>query len=420
MDTIEIFKSFSFTPRCSFDALKMMDFIVKFALSVGYEAKIDKANNIICRKKEPLLCLQSHYDMVCLADAPNVEIYEKDGWLMAKNSTLGADNGIGVALMLYMMSKFDDIECLFTSDEEVGLIGANNLEHKITSPYLLNLDSEEEGAIFIGCAGGVDITGEINTSKKPPKNDFTAYEINIKDLQGGHSGVDIDKNIPNAIKVLADELTKSECELISIDGGERINSIPKSAFAKVYAPSGFSVKNNDFSIQKIEQKSDILAYSDNILQMLKNFTQGVRSFDEKLKIPSKSINLSTIKTTADKVKVEFFARAMDEKSLENLRDETEEFLKSFGFNVKAEGFSAPWRPNITPFARKLQSIAGRFFKNVKFKAIHAGLECGIFENKQNSLQVASIGVNINFPHSLREKCEIASIKKLEIVLEELI
>ncbi|MDR1007401.1 MAG: M20/M25/M40 family metallo-hydrolase [Campylobacteraceae bacterium] len=419
MDTIEIFKSFSSTPRCSFDALKMRDFIVKSVLPLGYEVNIDKANNIICRKKKPLLCLQSHYDMVCLADAPNVEIYEKDGFLMAKNSTLGADNGIGVALMLYMMSKFDNIECLFTSDEEVGLIGANNFEYKITAPYLLNLDSEEEGAIFVGCAGGVDIIGEIDALKKPYRNRYKTYDICIKDLQGGHSGIDIDKNIPNAIKVLAEELIKSKCELISIDGGERINSIPKSAFAKVYAPNGFTSKNIDLSIKEIENDGNVLTHSDNIIQMLQNFVQGVRSFDEKLKIPSQSINLSTVKTDADKVKVEFFARAMDKKSLESLSDETEKFLKSFGFRVKTEGFSAPWKPNITPFAKKLQAVMGRFFENVNFKAIHAGLECGIFENKQKSLQVVSIGANINFPHSLRENCEIASVKKLETIVTEL-
>jgi dipeptidase D len=416
MDTIEIFKSFSFIPRCSFDALKMRDFIVNFALSVGYEAKIDKAGNIICRKKEPLICLQSHYDMVCLGDAPNVEIYECDGWMRAKNSTLGADNGVGVALMLYMMSRFDDIECLFTSDEEVGLIGANNLEHKITAPYLLNLDSEEEGAIFIGCAGGVDIIGEIDAQKKPPTKGFKAYEIGIKDLQGGHSGVDIDKNIPNAIKVLADEL--AGCELISINGGERMNSIPKSAFAKVRAPSDFTLKNRALSIKEIKENGDVLAHSESIIQMLQNFNQGVRSFNDELKIPNSSINLSTIKTRNDKITVEFFARSMDKKSLESLRDETEEFLKSFGFVVKTEGFSAPWKPNITPFALKLQAIAGRFFENVEFKAMHAGLECGILE--QNSLQIASIGPNINFPHSLRETCETASVKTLELIVAELI
>ncbi|MDR1976336.1 MAG: M20/M25/M40 family metallo-hydrolase, partial [Campylobacteraceae bacterium] len=169
METIEIFKSFAKVPRCSFDALKMRDFIASFAAECGYTVKIDRADNILCVKQKPLVCLQSHYDMVCLADAPNVECYEEDGFLKARNSTLGADNGIGVALMLGMMRKFDDIECLFTSDEEVGLNGANNLEHQISAPYLLNLDSEEEGAIFIGCAGGVSVIGEISAQKVPPR-----------------------------------------------------------------------------------------------------------------------------------------------------------------------------------------------------------------------------------------------------------
>jgi dipeptidase D len=399
----------------------MRDFIIEFAISVGYEAKVDKADNILCVKQKPLVCLQSHYDMVCLGSAPNVEIYEKDGWIRAKNSTLGADNGMGVALMMSMMERYENIECLFTSDEEVGLIGANNLEHNITAPYLLNLDSEEEGAIFIGCAGGVDVTGKITAQKKLAKEDFRAYEISIKDLQGGHSGVDIDKNIPNAIKILANEFMDNDCELVSIEGGERINSIPKSASAIIYAPKNFTLKNKLLDIKEIKDGSrDVLTHSSDILRMIQNFAQGVRSFNDELKIPNESINLSTIKTDDSEITVEFFARAMEKKALENLMESTSDFLKSFGFDVKTEGFSAPWKPNITPFAKKLQKVAQKFFKNVEFKAIHAGLECGIFENINPDIQVASIGPNIKFPHSFGECCEIASVERLEIMLKELI
>jgi dipeptidase D len=397
----------------------MRDFIIEFAASIGYTAKVDKADNILCFKQKPLICLQSHYDMVCLGDAPNVAIYEKDGWMGAKNSTLGADNGMGVALMMSMMERYENIECLFTSDEEVGLIGANNLEHKITAPYLLNLDSEEEGAIFIGCAGGVDITGKISARKRSAREGFKAFEISIKDLQGGHSGVDIDKNIPNAIKVLASEFTNSDCELVSINGGERINSIPKSASAIFYAPKNFTPKNRSVIIKEIKKDDDVLARSSDILQMIQNFVQGVRSFNDELKIPHESINLSTIKTDDKEVTVEFFARAMEKKALEDLGESTSDFLKNFGFDVKIEGFSAPWKPNVTPFAKKLQKITRKFFKNAEFKAIHAGLECGIFENINPNIEIASIGPNIKFPHSLNECCEIASVERLEIVLKEL-
>lgn len=420
MNTIEIFKSFAKVPRCSFDALKMRDFITSFAAAQGYTVKIDRADNILCVKQKPLICLQSHYDMVCLGDAPNIEIYEKEGWMRAKNSTLGADNGIGAALMMSMMERYDNIECLFTSDEEVGLIGVNNLEHQIAAPYLLNLDSEEEGTIIIGCAGGVNITAEINTQKKPAKEGFRAYEIDIKDLQGGHSGVDIDKNIPNAIKILAAKLAGNDCELVSINGGERINSIPKSASAVIYAPKNFISKNRDLITKEAAAEGSVLVHSKEIISMLQQFNQGVRSFDNKLKIPYESINLSTIKMECGKIKVEFFARAMEKKSLENLSKKTEKFLKSFGFSVKTEGFFAPWKPSITPFAKKIQKVMQKFFKSVEFKAMHAGLECGIFENIKLSIETASIGPNIRFPHSFGECCEIASIERLEIIIEELI
>jgi dipeptidase D len=284
----------------------------------------------------------------------------------------------------------------------------------------LNLDSEEEGAIFIGCAGGVSVIGEISAQKVPPREGFRAYEISVKDLQGGHSGVDIDKGIPNAIKVLADEIKSAQCDIVSIDGGERINSIPKAARAVIYAPYDFKAKNDAVNVETIEYEGGVLENSKEIIEMIVSFKQGVRSFDDELKIPRVSINLSTIKTDGNKITVEFFARAMDKKSLEDLRDETSEFLKSFGFDAKTEGFSAPWKPNITPFAKKLQMVARKFFKNVEFKAIHAGLECGIFENRQSSLQVASMGPNIYFPHSLRENCEIASVERLEKIAEEIV
>ncbi|MDR2099772.1 MAG: M20/M25/M40 family metallo-hydrolase, partial [Campylobacteraceae bacterium] len=269
-------------------------------------------------------------------------------------------------------------------------------------------------------AGGVDIIAEISAQKRPAKENLRAYEINIKDLQGGHSGVDIDKNIPNAIKILAQEIDADKCELSSICGGERMNSIPKSASAIVYAAKDFVLKNKDLNIQEMKGSGNIFVHSKNIIAMLQSFNQGMRSFNDELKIPNASINLSTIKTDDEKVRVEFFARAMDKKALENLRDETVVFLKSFGFEVKTEGFSAPWKPNITPFAKKLQKIVQKSFKNVEFKAMHAGLECGIFESINPSLQTASIGPNIHFPHSLNERCEIASVERVQKILEELI
>ncbi|MDR0579673.1 MAG: M20/M25/M40 family metallo-hydrolase, partial [Campylobacteraceae bacterium] len=158
----------------------------------------------------------------------------------------------------------------------------------------------------------------------------------------------------------------------------------------------------------------------NIISMLQNFNQGVRSFNDELKIPHESINLSTIKTDDEKITVEFFARAMEKKSLEDLSKNTQDFLKRFGFDVKTEGFSAPWRPNITPFARKLQKVMQKSFKNVEFKAMHAGLECGIFENINPLLETASIGPNIHFPHSFNECCEIASVERMERIINEII
>jgi len=137
----------------------MRDFILSFARECGYKHKTDKAGNILCYQRKRDIALQSHYDMVCVGKAPNIEIIERDGFLSAKNSSLGADNGIGVSLMLWLMKNGYEAEYLFTNDEEIGLLGASKISLNIKSKYLINLDSEKSGEIFVGCAGGIIFKG---------------------------------------------------------------------------------------------------------------------------------------------------------------------------------------------------------------------------------------------------------------------
>jgi len=159
MRVIELFKEITKIPRCSGTHQPFINYVKEFAIQNNYICKIDNANNILCFKENQKsnICLQSHYDIVCLTDGVVPEIVEVDGYLSAKNSTLGADNGIGCAYMLALMEEGQNAEYLFTCDEEIGLIGANNIEFDLESSFMLNLDSEEEAGICIGCAGGVDI-----------------------------------------------------------------------------------------------------------------------------------------------------------------------------------------------------------------------------------------------------------------------
>ena len=233
-EVISHFKEFSKIPHCSFETEKMKDFLVEYAKSCGCEVSVDSVGNIHAFKGDPKVCLQSHYDMVCMGVAPKVEIYEEEGYLKAKDSSLGADNGIGCAIMMEAMRKFEHIECLFTNDEEVGLVGANGLEHNFKSKKLLNLDHEHDTEVTIGCAGGVDVFVDLDYEELIKEGEV--YEIEVHGFKGGHSGVDILSNPTSSIKTLASFIKRNNGELVSFSGGERINSIPKYAKARVIFP----------------------------------------------------------------------------------------------------------------------------------------------------------------------------------------
>jgi len=197
---IEHFKTLTQIPHCSKEADKLLDFLVSFAKERNYSVEVDDIKNIFISKGSSRLCLQAHYDMVCMGKAPQIETYEEDGWMKAKDSSLGADNGMAIAMMMQLMDEGKELEFLLTSDEEIGLIGANEVAFDLKSKYMLNLDSEDEAEVYIGCAGGADITASKQDVYSEGKGD--CYEVAVKGLDGGHSVVDIDKGIPSAIKVL--------------------------------------------------------------------------------------------------------------------------------------------------------------------------------------------------------------------------
>jgi len=421
---IELFKTITSIPRCSGNHQPFIGFINQFAQKYNYICKVDKANNILCYKQNSKsnICLQSHYDIVCLEENTIPTIIEEDGYLKAKNSTLGADNGIGCAYMLDLMTKDSDCEFLFTCDEEIGLIGANNINLNIQSKYMLNLDSEQEGEICIGCAGGIDIFATNNNSKLTPNSsDKTLYEITISNLDGGHSGVDIDKNIPNGIKLLVNIIKDCDGDILDINGGERINSIPKSAKAIIATNVKPKSSNPNITINKIDTPTKHYKKLDsNILKFLNEFKNGVLEYDDNLDVVISSINLSIISTNIDDVKIELSARSMDNDKLKIITQNTIDTLEDLGFTVITNGKYPAWKPDINEFTNDILQIYKQTVPNVALKAIHAGLECAIFKEKFPDIKIASIGPNIYFPHSFNEKVEIKSIYNISNIIKKVI
>ena len=423
MEVIEIFKEITKIPRCSKNHSAFIEYMKQICKKLDYLFLIDEHNNILCKKdnSKAKLAFQSHYDIVCLSDNCIPQIIEDGNLIKAVDSTLGADNGIGCSYMIKLMYEQYDGEFLFTSDEEIGLIGANNLNLQLNAIYMLNLDSEEEGEICIGCAGGVDIFGK-NTNKKIIENEdnLELYEISISKLQGGHSGVDIDKNIPNGIKLIAKTIKECEGKLLDLNGGERINSIPVNV--KAIIASKVQPKNchENMEIKKIDTKCEHLnIWDDSIVEFIYNFENGVRSYNNDLNVVQDSINLAIVKTEIDYIEIQLSARSMDNNNLKKLKDETLESLKKHNFEVETNGKYPAWKPDINEFTSKVLEIYKKFNTNASLEAIHAGLECAIFKDKYPHVKIASIGPTIKYPHSKKEQVDINSVDNVYKIVQEI-
>ena len=328
---LEHFKVLTTIPHCSEKADQLFEYLISFARERGYEIQTDEAQNILISKGTPKLCLQAHYDMVCIGKAPEIKIYEEDGWLKAEESSLGADNGMAIAMMLQLMDEGAVLEFLLTSDEEIGLIGANALSFDLRSTMMLNLDSEDEAEVYIGCAGGVDII-----ATKPYaliKDNRPAYRVTVSGLSGGHSGVDIDKDIPNALKLLAGYLKDQKIGLVSIEGGERRNSIAVQASSIVKSDRVLQ-GNERVSVEKIECDEPVLYGGSEIIDLMKGFRHGVQEMNEAFKIPERSINLAIVSTKNGLCQIETSARAMSAEGLTQISGETLYFFESYGFDVE--------------------------------------------------------------------------------------
>jgi len=419
---IEIFKDLCKIPHCSGNTGELKDFIVSFSKNFGYSVEIDDADNIMVRAKKANITLQAHYDMVCIGHAPNVEPIEKDGWMFAKESSLGADNGIGIAMMLFLIQKREEANFLFTNDEEIGLIGAEALSLDINTPYLLNLDSEELGKVYIGCAGGEDIFVKkaIEWESAPKSGNWFLLESSGP---GGHSGVNISDNIPNAIIELCRVIYENpEMRVANIKGGERINSIPRYAEAVVWLPDGHTLKNRNSYVPATplsNSPTKILKDGRKIATTLFSFAHGVREWNTALGLPHTSINLAIV-NIEDEINISLSGRSMSNDNLASLVDQTVAWWELLGYSCTTDGKYPAWDPTINEFSEKVLECYKKKVSDASYAAIHAGLECAIFAEKYPNLKIASIGPTILDPHSDRERIDLDSVFKVMDIVEQII
>ena len=449
-------------PRPSKNEDKIIAYLENFAKSKNLEYKKDRVNNIVIRKpaskggeNKPMVALQCHVDMVCeknndvdkdfLKDP--IEAYIDGEWVKAKGTTLGADDGIGVAMQLAILDSDIDgigpIECLFTVDEETGLTGANGLENDmIKSKYLINLDSEDEGQIFIGCAGGKNTLGFLPI-KYQSVQEKNSVEIFVSGLQGGHSGDDIEKKRGNAIKLLTrivyDLLNSNETiQLVNIEGGNLHNAIPREATAVLCYDNEddynkiknivedyqnifkTELKISDPGVKITITKKDItnkwldreMAFR--LIRLLYVLPHGVFAWSQDIPdFVETSTNLASIKKQDEHYIITTSQRSSLESAKENICNKVKSAFELAQANVEVNDGYPGWTPNPESYLLKLVAEETEKVLNKKpvIRAIHAGLECGLFSEKFPGLEMVSIGPEMKGVHSPDERLLIPSVKR---------
>lgn len=450
-------------PRPSKKEEKILAYLLDFAKQHQLETRQDKAGNVVITKpatpgKEdvPTVILQSHVDMVCEKNSGVEHDFDNDpiqtviegDWIKAKGTTLGADNGIGVAAQLAILAANDlshgKIEALFTVDEETGLTGANSLEKGfLTGDLLINLDTEEEGEIYIGCAGGIGTKAYLSFKpKEAPKKHFW-FKVTVKGLRGGHSGSDIDKELGNANKILARflyPLTEEKHKLVlsEIHGGNLHNAIAREAYAVAGVKGKYKeeirVRLNTFLADVQNEYRDIDAELDiqlesmpapstvmkksktrKLIQSLCACPHGVIGMSRDIPgLVETSTNLASIKMIdGNQVEIGTSQRSSTESQKKYVKQMVTAAFELAGAKVvHNEGYPG-WQPN--PSSKLLQHAQKvyqeLYSKEPAVKAIHAGLECGLFLEKYPNLDMISIGPDMTDVHSPDEKMKISSVGK---------
>ena len=455
------FNSLCNIPRPSKFEAKVIDFVVQFAKDHKLNYKTDAVGNVTISKPATkgmenltTVVMQSHLDMVPQKNSDTKHNFETDPiqpyidgeWVKAKGTTLGADNGIGVSSILAILESDNiphgPIEALFTIDEETGMTGAFGLSPDFVSgKILMNLDSEDEGELFIGCAGGMNFTATFDFAKEPITGEVNAYKLSLKGLKGGHSGVDIHLGRGNSNKLLNRFMWNAEhyfgMRLCSIDGGSLRNAIPRESFAVVTVPKDVE---KDFlkSIGEFRQmyqrelsavENEIIFTAEPIqmpaywidcktqqllLDSLYAMPNGViRMISEMPDVVETSTNLAIVKSDDSQIKVMCLLRSSIESAKKDLGNMIESIFDMAQAKTLHDGDYPGWKPDVnSPILKTMKSVYKKLYGNEpQIKVIHAGLECGIIGDVYPEMDMISFGPTIRYPHSPDEKVNIASVEK---------
>ncbi|MCU4154724.1 aminoacyl-histidine dipeptidase [Carboxylicivirga sp. A043] len=464
----ESFYKLTQIPRPSKKEGKAIDFMEEFGKSLGLETIRDEVGNIIIRKPATPgyedrmgVILQSHIDMVPQKNSDKehnfetdpIETYIEDGWVTANGTTLGADNGIGVAAAMAVLQATDmehgPVEALITMDEEAGMTGANALKPGILKgDILLNMDSEDEGELYVGCAGGCDANAKFTYTDEEVPADSVAFKLSMTGLKGGHSGMDIVLGRGNANKLmfrfLKFAVANDEARLASIDGGSLRNAIPREAFAVVTVPA----ENADDFIESLEEYEEIyksefgsvepdLSFTaektDLPVSIIDEVTQddlingviaapnGVMRMSTDMEgLTETSTNLAIVKSGNGEIIVQALMRSSVNTAIEALASKMESVFRLAGAEISFGGQYPGWKPNMdSPILKTMQDVYQKKWGKVpEIKAIHAGLECGILGSAYPHWDMISFGPTIRFPHSPDEKVNIETVGLFWEYLEE--
>jgi dipeptidase D len=456
------FAEISRIPRPSKHEEKIARYVLDTAKELGLDARQDGCGNIVVRKPEspggeqvPGICLQSHLDMVCEKNADKVhdflkdpiELVRKGDVIMANGTTLGADNGVGVATCLAIMADrslvHGPLELLFTVDEETGLTGAQKLDPSmVMSRTLLNLDSEEEGALFVGCSGGRDTVGRWQAGYESAPQDSVPCFLSVKGLRGGHSGMDIDKKLGNAIKLLNRVLLKlAGCgaRLSSIDGGKMRNAIPRECRALLFIPQAslgrakelvsdlnsvfraeFASIEPDLVVSIKEQDGNVNsrvlepALQQRLCLTIAAMPHGVLQMSAAIPgLVETSTNLAAISATEKEITLVTSQRSSVASRLAEAVVMVESAFELGGAAVEGSDGYPGWQPNLVSPVLKLAKECYRklYGKEVEIRAIHAGLECGIIGERLPGMDMISFGPTLESVHSPDEKIHIESVAR---------
>lgn len=449
-------------PRPSCHEEQIREFLLKFAADHGVEAKTDKVGNVVMRRpatpgyeNAPVVILQGHMDMVAEKNGDSTHDFMKDpietyidgDWVKARGTTLGADNGIGMAAAMAVLIdsslEHGPVECLFTINEEIGLEGAQNLgKDMITGSMLINLDSEDDGEIFVGCAGGIDTTAIFNYRRSMAPENFSYIKVSVSGLLGGHSGSDINLGRGNANKLVARFIwecsQKWPVEVCSFDGGNLRNAIPREAYAVFGVQSNHreelgkaleryadEIRNEykgvepsmDFRIEDVERPEYCIDSETSValVRAIYSAPHGVFSMSRDIEgLVETSTNLAAVKMIeGDKIRITTSQRSSVESRKNDVAGQVEAHFQLSGAEVSHSDGYPGWAPNMESTIMKLSADAYEELFGVKpaIKAIHAGLECGLFLSKYPNLDMVSFGPTMTGVHSPDEKLNIPTVDK---------